>query len=140
MTRAALVPCIQDKTAPADLLSLSGPLNNMTATIFVVQGASSGLKHELTKSRTTIGSVGGGADIEVSDPHMSEVHCVVTVARDEDVVRLYDLDSASGTYIHTQRLQATNLDHCSEFRIGSTVFLVTIVPRHSTENTSGDMG
>jgi hypothetical protein len=45
------------------------------------------------------------------------------------------LESAKGTYTQNQRVQVVNLDHCSEFRIGATVFVVTIVPIHSTETT-----
>ena len=141
MMRAALLPSIdsqatsQQDAAIVERLPASSLLNNRKVTVFVIGGASSGLKHELTKPRITIGALGGGADIEIKDEQASQLHCVVAVAKTEDTVRLYDLDSANGTYSHDQRVQAVNLDHCSEFRIGATVFVVTIVPKHSTETT-----
>ena len=141
MMRAALLPFIEGETAAqldcsiANQLPISDVLNHTKVTIFVVGGASSGLKRGLTKTRTTIGTLGGGSDIEINDEQVSQLHCVVTATKTEETVRLYDLDSANGTYTGNQRVQAINLDHGSEFRIGSTVFLVTIVSKHSTETT-----
>lgn len=76
--------------------------------LLVIGGLSSGSKYPLTKPRTTIGQAGAGADVEIHDPRVSALHCVVGVT--DGMVRLYDLDSANGTY-------------------GSTVFLVTIVSK-----------
>src|SRR2546423_11819549 len=102
---------------------------NMTITITVTKGGpSSPLVYQLTKARTSIGRTGGGADIEIDDPQVSALHCVVGVAH--DMVRLYDLDSANGTYVNDEPIQATELEHLSEFRLGSTWVVVTIVPKH----------
>lgn len=106
----------------------SGLRSDKAITLVVIEGLSSGSKYALTKPRTTIGHAGAGADIEIHDPQVSVLHCVVGVT--EEVVRLYDLDSANGTYVGDQRIQIANLNNCSEFRIGSTVFLVTIVSKH----------
>jgi len=65
----------------------------------------------------------------------SALHCVVTGAKDADMVRLYDLGSANGTYVNDERIQAVSLSHFSEFRIGSTTLGVTIVSKHSNETT-----
>jgi pSer/pThr/pTyr-binding forkhead associated (FHA) protein len=108
---------------------------NQMATIFVIGGASKGLEYELTKPKTTIGQTGGGADIEIDDQQASALHCVVTGAKDADMVRLYDLRSVNGTYVNDERIQAVSLSHFSEFRIGSTTLLVTIVSKHSNETT-----
>ena len=97
-----------------------------TITVFVIAGPSLGVKHELTKPRTTIGRVGGGADIQIDDPQASALNSVVSVSK--EMVRLYDLDSPSGTFLEDERVEAAGLQHFSEFRIGSTVFMVTIVP------------
>ena len=96
-------------------------------------GGSKGLEYELTKPTTSIGQTGGGADIEIDDQEASDLHCVVTGAKEVDMVRLYDLGSANGTYVNDRRIQAVSLSHFSEFRIGSTTLLVTIVSRHSNE-------
>lgn len=95
--------------------------------LLVIGGLSSGSKYPLTKPRTTIGQAGAGADVEIHDPRVSALHCVVGVT--DGMVRLYDLDSANGTYVGDERIQVANLSDCSEFRIGSTVFLVTMVSK-----------
>jgi hypothetical protein len=114
------------------------PLDNQIATVFVMTGASMGLKHELTKPKTSIGQAGGGADIEINESQASAMHCVLAASKDGDMLRLYDLGSENRTYVDNQRVQVTNLGHCSEFRIGSTVFLVTIVSKHSAETIVPD--
>ena len=125
-------------------LSLDGSISNLssglslpndrTITISVIAGSSNGLKHQLTKAKTSIGRTGGGADIEIDDPQVSPLHCVVGVAN--DIVRLCDLDSVSGTYANEERVQAAELEHLSEFRLGSTWLVVTIVPKHFMDSTS----
>ncbi len=62
------------------------------------------------------------------------MHCVVGLT--EDMVRLCDLDSANGTYVNDERIQAADLEHLSEFRLGSTWLVVTIVPKHFIDSTS----
>jgi pSer/pThr/pTyr-binding forkhead associated (FHA) protein len=88
----------------------------------------------LTKAKTSIGQVGGGADIEIDDPQISALHCVIGVTN--DMVRLCDLDSANGTYVNGERVQAVELEHLSEFRVGSSWLIVTIVPKHFMDSTS----
>lgn len=97
---------------------------NRTITISIIAGPSKGLAHQLTKPKTSIGQVGGGADIEINDPQAARFHCVVGLT--EDTVRLCDLDSASGTYVNDERIQAADLEHLSEFRVGSTWLVVSI--------------
>ena len=122
-------------------LSLDGSISNLssglalpkdkTIKISVVTAQSTGLTHRLTKAKTSIGQVGGGADIELDDPQISALHCVIGVTN--DIVRLCDLDSANGTYVNGERVQAVELEHLSEFRLGSTWLVVTIVPKHFTD-------
>jgi pSer/pThr/pTyr-binding forkhead associated (FHA) protein len=103
-------------------------MQNTAITVVVIGGPSTGLKYELAKQRTSIGQIGGGADIEINEHQASVLHCVLQASG--DMVRLYDLDSTNGTFVEDERIEATNLDHYSEFRIGSTTFLVTIVSKH----------
>jgi len=109
----------------------SGPAlpNDRTIALSVIAGPSAGLTRELTKSRTSIGKAGGGADIEIDDPQVSPMHCAIGLT--EDTVRLCDLDSTDGTYVNDERIQAVDLEHLSEFRIGSTWFMVVISRKHS---------
>src|SRR6266446_496677 len=102
--------------------------DNTTITISVIADPSNGLTRQLTKARTSIGRTGGSADIEIDDPQISAVHCVIGVTH--DMVRLYDLDSANGTYVNGERVQAVEIEHLSEFRLGSTWLIVTIVPKY----------
>jgi pSer/pThr/pTyr-binding forkhead associated (FHA) protein len=44
-------------------------------------------------------------------------------------IRLYDLDSTSGTYVNDERIEAAELEHLAEFRVGSSLLLVTILPK-----------
>jgi pSer/pThr/pTyr-binding forkhead associated (FHA) protein len=104
-----------------------------TITISIIRGPSKGLAQQLSKPRISIGSAGGGADIEIDDPKVSRLHCVVGVT--QNLVRLCDLDSTNGTYINDVRVEATELAHLCEFRVGSTLFLVTILPKRKAETT-----
>jgi pSer/pThr/pTyr-binding forkhead associated (FHA) protein len=125
-------------------LSLDGSISNLssdlslpndrTIKISVITGPSTGFTHRLTKAKTSIGQVGGSADIEIDDPQISVLHCVIGVAN--DMVRLCDLDSANGTYVNGERVQTVELEHLSEFRVGSTWLIVTIVPTHFMDSTS----
>lgn len=96
-------------------------------TISVIGGPSKGLSHQFRKPRISIGRAGGGADIELDDPKVSGLHCAVGMRQDR--VRLCDLDSTYGTYVNDERIQAAELEHLSEFRVGSSLLLVTILPK-----------
>lgn len=95
-----------------------------TIALAVIAGSSKGLTHRLSKPQISIGNSGGGADLEIDDPDVSPTHCVVGV--NADVIRLCDLDSLSGTYVNEKRIQACELRHLSEFRVGSSLILVVI--------------
>ena len=100
---------------------------NKAITISVIGGPSKGLAFQLAKPRISIGGVGTGADIEINDPKVSRLHCAVGVK--EGQIRLCDLESLTGTWVNDKRVQSAELEHLSEFRIGSSLFLVTIMPR-----------
>src|SRR6266481_10022787 len=102
-----------------------------TITICVTKGRSVHTAHRLTKPRASIGNVGGGADMRIDDPEVSPMHCAVAVT--VDGVRLYDLDSANGTYVDDERINEADLESFSTFRIGSTEFVVSIVPNRNLD-------
>ncbi len=99
-----------------------------TIAISIIAGPSRGLTHRLVKPVVSIGRSGGGADIEIDEPAASQLHCVVGVK--EDTVRLCDLGSSSGTYVNDERVCSADLNHLSEFNVGSSLLVVTILPRH----------
>lgn len=94
-------------------------------TLSVIAGPAKGQAHMLSKPRVVLGRV--EADMEINDPEVSRAHCAVEVR--DDVVRLRDLDSTNGTYVNGERVRAAELQHLSEFRIGSTLVLVTITSK-----------
>jgi hypothetical protein len=97
-----------------------------TITISVIGGPSKGLARKMDKPHVSVGRTGGGADIEIDDPQLSDLHCAVGVKN--EVIRLCDLDSRSGTYFEGERVDVAALAHLSEFRIGSSLLLVTVLP------------
>ncbi len=84
----------------------------------VVEGPSPGTEFELSKSITTVGRIGGGADIEIDDPEVSRSHCAVEVR--PDAILLHDLRSTNGTYLRNSRVSVARLDSMSEFQIGGS--------------------
>lgn len=71
-----------------------------------------------------------GSDLPINDPKISRRHCSIEVRG--DVVRLRDLDSTNGTFFAEERVRAAELRNMSEFRIGSSLILLTIRPRLAT--------
>ena len=95
-----------------------------TIAISVIEGPSKGLTRRLVKPHVSIGRSGGGADIQVDDQEVSDMHCAVAVKG--NIIRLRDLDSHNGTYVENQRVSTAPLERFSEFRIGSSVLLLTV--------------
>jgi pSer/pThr/pTyr-binding forkhead associated (FHA) protein len=103
-------------------------------TISVIAGPSKGLTRRLVKPHVSIGRSGGGADIEIDDPQLSDMHCAVGVK--EHIIRLCDLDSDAGTFVENLRVSVASLEHLSEFRVGSSLLLVTVLPAQAV--TAGE--
>lgn len=96
-------------------------------TLSVLSGSSKGVRHEMNKPRVTVGRAGGGADIQIDDPEVSRQHCAVEV--EQQVVRLRDLGSTNGTWLGEASVRAAELEHLSEFRVGGSQILLTILPK-----------
>jgi pSer/pThr/pTyr-binding forkhead associated (FHA) protein len=84
----------------------------------LVTEVAEGTEFELTKSLTTIGRKGGGADIEIDDPEVSRSHCAIEVRRDG--ILLHDLRSTNGTYLRGSPVTVIRLSPMSIFRIGTS--------------------
>jgi predicted Zn finger-like uncharacterized protein len=115
-----------DRTLVNEFSGLELPKDKVI-TISGIGGPARGIKHEMSKPRVTLGRRGGGADIEIDDPEASRQHCKVEVK--QDVVKLHDLKSTNGTFVNDERVPHAELEHLSEFRIGSSLLLVTILQR-----------
>lgn len=88
----------------------------------VISGGNSGEIHQINKVHMTIGRA--DADIIISDLESSRQHARIEVMGDRVVVR--DLNSTNGTFVDEQKVAAANLENHSEFRIGTTVFMLII--------------
>jgi pSer/pThr/pTyr-binding forkhead associated (FHA) protein len=95
--------------------------------ISVIAGPSQGAECELSRPLTTIGRMGRNADIKLDDPEVSGMHCAIEVRR--DAILLHDLNSRNGTYIDRFRVVAARLEPASQFRIGSSVLHVSVIPK-----------
>ncbi|OLB29399.1 MAG: hypothetical protein AUH13_15935 [Acidobacteria bacterium 13_2_20CM_58_27] len=125
----------------APVLSANVPVEGRTAfelpkdktiTISIITGPSKGITHQIHKPRISIGGAGGGADIEIDDPKLSRLHCALGVSH--GAIRLCALDSTNGTYVNDELVQATELGHLSEFRVGSSLLLVTIIAKREMDH------
>lgn len=88
----------------------------------VTSGPLKGKVYPITKPRVVLGRA--GADIVVSDGEISRQHCALEVYGRR--ARLLDLGSTNGTWVDGERVEARELEHLSEFRIGSTVLILTV--------------
>lgn len=102
------------------------PQEGTAITISVIEGSSKGLTYQMGKSCITVGRIGGGADFEFDDPEACNVHCIV--ATRPDGVRIYDGASTTGVYVNDQRISTIELKHMSTFRVGSSLFQVSVLP------------
>lgn len=112
-----------DDSGPMDP-SLKLPADK-TITFAVIAGPSKGVSLALTKPRIVIGRA--GTDLELDDAEVSRWHCSIEVK--ENVIRLRDLDSTNGIYLEDEKVRAAELQHESQFRIGSCVIQVQIAPK-----------
>ncbi len=88
----------------------------------IIRGDDVGQIFPITKPRTIIGRK--GADIVVHDLEISRRHAAIEIH--DDAIILRDLNSTNGTYINEKPIREARLENQTEFRIGSTVFMVII--------------
>lgn len=98
-----------------------------TIAISVIKGPSKGLTRRFSKRRISIGCASGEADFKIDDPEISHLHCAIDAS--PDLIRLYDLGSANGTYVNDEPVQSVEIQHLSEFRVGSSLLLLLILPK-----------
>lgn len=91
----------------------------------VIAGPARGLVYMVEKPRIVMGRA--DADIIINDKEISRWHCAIEINR--DVIRLRDLESTNGTFFADERVRVAELKHLSEFRIGSSVILVSVTPK-----------
>lgn len=91
----------------------------------VIAGPARGLVYPVEKPRVVVGRA--DADIVINDKEISRWHCAIEIKG--DVIRVRDMDSTNGTYFADERVRVAELRHLSEFRIGTSVILVSVTPK-----------
>jgi hypothetical protein len=91
----------------------------------VIAGPARGLVYPVEKPRVVLGRA--DADIVINDKEISRWHCAIEIKG--DVIRVRDMDSTNGTYFSDERVRVAELKHLSEFRIGTSVILVSVTPK-----------
>jgi Inner membrane component of T3SS, cytoplasmic domain len=99
--------------------------NGKAIALSVIAGPSRGLVYPVEKPRVVVGRA--DADIVINDKEISRWHCAIEIKG--DVIRLRDMDSTNGTYYADERVRVAELKHLSEFRIGTSVILVSVTPK-----------
>jgi predicted Zn finger-like uncharacterized protein len=109
--------------APADASEKELQLpNDRKLSLAVIQGANSGEIFQISRPQMVIGR--GEVDITVNDVEASRAHARIDVIGSRVVLR--DLNSTNGTFVNEEKVTAANLENQSEFRIGSTIFMLIL--------------
>lgn len=82
--------------------------------------------HELASTRALVGTV-GQADLRLVDRRVSRFHC--ELLREDEGVRLRDLDSKNGCWIAAQRVFEVLLSAGAQVRVGSTLLQMDVARR-----------
>jgi hypothetical protein len=91
----------------------------------VLAGPAKGLIYSVQKPRVVMGRA--DADITINDKEISRWHCSLEIK--DDIIRLRDLESTNGTFFEDERVRVAELQHLSEFRIGSSIILLSVTPK-----------
>jgi hypothetical protein len=96
----------------------------------VIAGPARGLVYPVQQPRIVLGRI--GTDLCINDPEISRWHCALEIK--DDVIRLRDLESTNGTFLAEERVRVAELKHLSEFRIGTSILLLTITPKLAVQH------
>ena len=92
------------------------------SSLFVIQGAGQGIRHELLKRVVTIGRDSSNV-LQLDDGEASRRHAEVRRLDDADL--LVDLDSSNGVFVNGLRITEQRLENGDQIQIGKTLFLYT---------------
>ncbi|MCI0422093.1 MAG: zinc-ribbon domain-containing protein [Acidobacteria bacterium] len=93
--------------------------SDKVVSLVVIDGPMKGQVFPVIKPRVLLGRA--EADIVLEDSEISRKHCALEVHGTSAV--LADLGSTNGTYVDDERIETHQLQHMSEFRLGSTVVM-----------------
>lgn len=100
----------------------SGMPKNKKLSLALIGGNNPGSIYPIVKTVTIIGR--GDADVTIQDVESSRQHAQIELVADRVLLR--DLNSTNGTFVNDNKISAVDLDNHSEFRIGTTVFMLII--------------
>ena len=123
----ATLPSAPEAAQPAGLPR--GPLTlpeGKRVSLDFLSGPKEGSEYVLRHASLLIGREGGnsGAGIELPETQISRMHAMVEARGNRFVLR--DLESKNGTFIGAARIKEAEIEHGSEFQIGSTRFMLLI--------------
>ena len=87
--------------------------------LVVIDGPLKGQVFPIVKPRVLLGRCEG--DIVLEDSEISRKHCALEVHGTSAM--LADLSSTNGTFVDDEKIETHELQHMSEFRLGSTVMM-----------------
>ena len=108
----------------ADAASLLRLPSGKSVALSVIAGPARGLVYNVEKPRIVLGRA--DADITINDKEISRWHCALEIK--DEVIRLRDLESTNGTFFTDERVRVAELKHLSEFRIGTSIILLSVTP------------
>ncbi len=123
----ATLPSPPEAAKPAGLPR--GPLTlpeGKRVSLDFLSGPKEGSEYVLRHASLLIGREGGnsGAGIELPETQISRMHAMVEARGNRFVLR--DLESKNGTFIGSARIKEVEIEHGSEFQIGSTRFMLLV--------------
>ena len=98
---------------------------NKSVSLLATDGPLKVISFPIPKPQVLIGRT--GEDIVISDSKISRNHCVLEVHGPSAL--LVDLDSGNGTFVNGKKIANCELDHMSEFRIGTTTLMFVVTNR-----------
>lgn len=124
---SATLPSPPEAAKPAGLPR--GPLTlpeGKRVSLSFLSGPKEGSEYVLRHASLLIGREGGnsGAGIELGETQISRMHAMVEARGNRFVLR--DLESKNGTFIGSARIKEVEIEHGSEFQIGSTRFRLLV--------------
>jgi predicted Zn finger-like uncharacterized protein len=90
--------------------------------LMVTEGPLQAKVFPIDKPRVIVGRA--GADVVLPDSEVSRKHCLLEVHG--PTATLKDLGSTNGTFVDGRRVETSELEHMTEFRVGASVLIFTV--------------
>ncbi|MCL2623165.1 MAG: ATP-binding protein [Planctomycetaceae bacterium] len=97
------------------------------SSLFVIQGAGQGIRHELLNRVVTIGRDSSNV-LQLNDSEVSRRHAEVRHLDDVDMIA--DSGSSNGVFVNGRRVTKQRLENGDQIQIGKTLFLYTKTSDH----------